>query len=696
MQLKNSFVAAMLSACVLFAAGTLSAADVARRASPTPIDISGNLMINTTDYFDDAIGCTIILDRVNVVGSSALTVSGKGILRMAFDKNAMRFDCVEVRTGATFDPSYGATTNRGPVQTRRCVLANGSHLVLTAGKTWLMADTITDGGADVTVAIPSGLADGWYPIVQGKLGGTLPSSIVASVMLSGDSAGWSIAVREGTLFVKKTTSASTGSYKHEWTGAAGTDAWSDAVNWHCGVAPTWDDWPSAKDFIPCFGACGGGTLYYDTSRDNAKQFLWLLTADSFMLKSRNTDGTANENRFMTVTRNDVKANSGLYSLASTPQYIDFPIRLSNRMTWCSAGRGSLVQRGIFYPSNASEKDMAISGDVRYGGNNVSTPIYHITLLDPYKDAPFTRLTIMNGGNMKVSQQTRVVDYQSSASTSIRIEEGGALTFAGDEAQYFGWNCKPAMNVIDGTLVLECPIAGGVDQMYVGKGTMKVSTVRPQTADSRVTIGGGLTLEAPAWATVNTTDPTKAFALSVESDATLRATADFTYGAADGLGDGVNADARAIEIAAGAELLVDGNGHSVTFADDIVGSGRMVLSNGTFSIEGSASGSIVVTSDATICLGREMAADAVEFQSGATLSISGAGSISVASGDIDLSGVKLTHDGILGSGWYLLARTGSGTISGDFDSNLFDRKIVVVDGVSALYIKKHVGIRVIVR
>ena len=632
-----------------------------------------------------------------MVGSSALTVAGRGVLHMAFDKGAMRFDSVEVQTGATFDPSYGATANRGPVQTRQCVLANGSHLVLTAGNTWLMADTITDGGADVTVTIPSGLADGWYPVVQGELGGMLPSSLVSSVTLAGDSAGWSIAVREGTLFVKKTTSASTGSYNHEWTGAAGTDAWSGASNWHCGVAPTWDDWPSSNDFIPCFGACGGGTLYYDTSRDNAKQFLWLLTADSFMLKSRNTNGTANENRFMTVTRNDVNANSGLYSLASTPQYIDFPIRVTGRVTWCAAGRGSLVQRGMFYPSNANEKDMTISGDVRYGGSNVSTPIYHITLLDPYKDAPFTRLTIMNGGNMKVSQQIRVVDYQaSSASTSIRIDEGGTLTFAGGGAQYFGWNNKPTMNIIDGTLVLECPIVGGVDQMYVGKGTMKVSTVRPQTADSRVTIGGGLTLEAPAWTTVNTTDPTKAFALSVESTATLRATADFTYGAADGLGDGVDADVRAIEVAAGAEVLVDGNGHLVTFADNIAGSGRMVLSNGTFSIEGSASGTIVVTSDATLCLGREMAADAFEFQSGATLSVSGAGSISVASGDIDLSGVKLTYDGISDGVWYLLARTGSGTISGDLDGNRYEQKIVVFDGASTLYIKKPVGIRVIFR
>ena len=48
---------------------------VARRASPTPIDISGDLMINTTDYFDDTIGRTIILDRVNVGNASVFSVN---------------------------------------------------------------------------------------------------------------------------------------------------------------------------------------------------------------------------------------------------------------------------------------------------------------------------------------------------------------------------------------------------------------------------------------------------------------------------------------------------------------------------------------------------------------------------------------------------------------------------------------------
>jgi len=660
--------------------------------------LKGDVTVDTTDYYDDSVGRTIILDRVRTAGGTRLVVEGKGVLRMAFDKSAAPFDSVEVRAGATFDPSYGSTTNRGPVQAHRFVLADGSRLALTAGGTWLMADALEDSGVDVTVTVPSGLAEGWYPVIQGDLGGTLPASLVAAVTLSGNSAGWSLVERDGTLFVKKTTAVATGSYNHEWTGGAGTDVWSGAGNWHCGIAPTWDDWPGDNEFVPCFGACGGGTLYYDTSRDNAQQFLWLLTADSFILKSRNVDGTANNDRYITVARNAVEGNSGLLSRASTPQYVDFPIRVQNRVTWCAAGRGPLVQRGMFYPSGAGEKDMTVSGDVRYGGNNVSTPVYHITLRDPYGDAPFTRLTIIGGGDMRISDQTRAVDSEaSSASTSIRVDEGGTLTFAGGDGRYFGWSHRPSVNVVDGTLALECPIVGGFDQSYVGKGTMRVSTVRPQTADSRVTIGGGLTLEAPSWTTVNTSDAARAMALSVDGRATVRATADFEYGPAAGLGEGVSADCRALVVEAGAELVFDGGGHSVTFSDDIAGAGRVVLSNGIFSVDGTVSGTLALAADATLRLDREITASAFEFQSGATLSVADGGKISVASGDMDIAGVRLAYAGFDADDWYEIARTGSGAISCDLGADSkFRYKTVTSDGACALFVRYISGLLIIFR
>ncbi|MBR4611950.1 MAG: hypothetical protein IKO40_04450, partial [Kiritimatiellae bacterium] len=435
----------------------------------------GDFTVDTTDYNDDTLGRVIILPRVNVIGKSTLTVTGRGVLRMSEDKNATPFERIVVRAGATFDPSFGATGACGPVQARQFVFEDGSHLALTAGNTWLMADALADSGADITVTIPSGLAEGWYPVIQGELGGTLPAALVASATIAGDSAGWSLVERDGTLFVKKVTAATavaTGSNDLEWTGGAETALWSSSDNWYGGAVPYYNNL--------YFGALGSGTNYYDSgvAAETVTCIKWLQTADSFTLKM-----TKPSNKFLTISNanaTNTGADSGLYSLASTPQYVDIPIRFAvSLMSWCAAGRGPLVQCAKWISKN-SPGQMVVQGDVRYRGNNgASSPVHILRLMDPYLNAPFTRFTVMKGGVMRVSTQIYPIDngvsttaYPTPAS-SIRVDEGGSLSFAGDASQYFGWTRKPAANIIDGTLALECPLAGGVDQTYTGRGTMLV-------------------------------------------------------------------------------------------------------------------------------------------------------------------------------------------------------------------------------
>ena len=673
------------------------------------IDMTGDFTVDTTDYFDRLIGREIVLDRVNVRGCASLTVEGKGALRMCFDKNASPFDCIRLKSGVTFDPSLGLSSSRGPVVARTVLLESGAKIAVTAGGTWLQFDAIEISGTPVVdVTIPEGLAEGWYPIMQGPLGSTLPAAIVSAATLNGADSSWTIVERDGSLFAKKVTAAATGNYKHEWTGAAGSDSWADAQNWYCKIAPTWEAWPNSgntKDLIPCFGALGSGVLWYDTSRDAATQFRWLLTADSFVLKARGTDGSSKPDRFMTINKNDIKGNSGLYSLASTPQYVDFPIRVLNRMTWCAAGRGPLVQRNYFLPSTTSAKSMTVQGDVRYQCSNTSNPLWAISLHDPYQDAPFTRFTVLSGGKLKIFHQDDYVDKECSLdlvpapASSIRIDVGGELTFTDDtESARYQWKRAPADCVIDGLLDVKCPFLGSVDQTYRGVGTLRVGSTVPAGADTRVTIGGTLTLEAPGWTTEAAGSP-YALGLSVVGTPVIKATADFTYGPASGASKGDNSAARSLTIAKGATLTVDGDGHAVSFEDPIAGEGCLLLTNGVFSAVGGLSdnGSLILAAGVRMAISSPLEVASLTFAPGSELYISSQGRLTVSGGTVNLSNLHLEVADGEASSWRELITVVNGDITGTFaNGRYWSTKTVEDGGVKTLFVRKACGMRLIMR
>ena len=665
--------------------------------------LTGDFTVDTSDYFDRTTGREIVFDRVNVCGGTTMYVKGCGKLSMRFDKNSTPLDVLRIGSGTVFDPSFefGTLGTRGPVSARNAIFEKNASLSLTAGRGWLQFETVSvEEPVSLNIAIPEDLPEGWYPVVQGKLGGVLPASLVASATLSGGE-GWSIVEREGTLFVKKTALAVTGTYDHEWTGGAGTDSWADDANWVCNVAPMWAKWPRAngKDFIPCFGAYGSGVVWYDSDRDAATQFRWLSSADSFTIKSRNVNGTANANRFMTVDNNNVKQSSGLYSEASTPQFIDIPIRVANRMTWCAAGRGALVQRNYFYPKNDSAKSFSVQGDVRYQCDKADKPVWAISLLDPYLKAPYTKFTVMNGSKLVISKQDGCIDKECdtslvpSPSSAIHVEDGALLTFAKSDVSFYQWKRKPADMIVDGVLAVECPFLGGVDQTYRGEGILKIDNAKASVSPSRVKIGGSVTLESPSWKTKEN-DGTY-LALSAEGSPTLKATADFVYGPASG---GASEE-RALLLERNASLTVDGGGHAVAFADPVGGAGSVTAKKGTFSFNGGITGDVtlIVDSTAELSLTSALSAKSIVFVPGATIDIGEGGTLRIASGDIDLTDVKLSCDGEGLDSWYPLVTVVNGNISGTFaGGEKYKTKLESDPEGKTLYVKYLRGLSILIK
>lgn len=675
--------------------------------SEVALDVSGALTVETTDAFDSTVGRTIVLNRINVRGPSSLAVRGIGTLKMSFDKGASAFDSVSLESGAAIDLSDSDLSRNGTMIAKSLSFAADSRVALVAGRAWLSAEEfVLTGVPEIIVSVPEDLAEGWYPVVQGPLGNTLPPALVSSVSMAGSSEGWTLVEREGALYVKKVAAQKIGGNDFEWVDGAKDGLWSSGANWALGKPFSWDDVPSATYPNPVltFGPLGSGTVWYNTSRDSALQLFFDLKADSFVLKSRNTNGAANENRFITPSFNGVETSSGLYSLASTPQFVDFQIRVGSRMTWCAAGRGPLVQRNMFLPANASAKLMTVQGDVRFSGVNTTKPVWELSVRDPTLNAPFTRLTIMNNGQMNVSQQTRAIDFERVAATypapasSICVNKGGELHFLDDASGslFYGWLRAPADCIVDGELTIDCVFKGGVNQAYRGEGTLTLSEVRSDTADSRVTVGGGLTLSVPRWTTVSTSDPNHALALAVEGEAVLDVGADFVYGPAAGCGAAVDASKRALEIRRGGRLTVDAKGHAVTIEDPIAGPGTLAADNGTFAFTGGGTkeGTLELGSRAVLNVTGTLSLGGFDGVSGASLRLSQGAKLVVGQGNVDLTGVEL----VLPEGcdtWQAIVVAENGRIAVPA-TEAIKTKVVTAGGSQTLYAKFPQGGLILLR
>jgi hypothetical protein len=248
-------------------------------------------------------------------------------------------------------------------------------------------------------------------------------------------------------------------------------------------------------------------------------------------------------------------------------------------------------------------------------------------------------------------------------------------------------------IVDGVLAVECPFLGGVDQTYRGEGILKIDNAKASVSPSRVKIGGSVTLESPSWKTKEN-DGTY-LALSAEGSPTLKATADFVYGP----GSGAASEERALLLERNASLTVDGGGHAVAFADPVGGAGSVTAKKGTFSFNGGITGDVtlIVDSTAELSLTSALSAKSIVFVPGATIDIGEGGTLRIASGDIDLTDVKLSCDGEWLDSWYPLVTVANGNISGTFaGGEKYKTKLESDPEGKTLYVKYLRGLSILIK
>ena len=258
----------------------------------------------------------------------------------------------------------------------------------------------------------------------------------------------------------------------------------------------------------------------------------------------------------------------------------------------------------------------IKGDVRFG----------ITFAQPKLSAFFesqypailSSFTVIPGGDFTFMKQNANMGL--SKRGMFRVAENATLTFASDAAAFYRLTaCAPA-SFINGTMNINVPFYGGVNQGYRGKGTLNIASTRSGTASSRVEFGGTLTVRPASWSTVTADNTAAAVAIGVRGRPTLKVPDGWTYGLASGVSTTTTADERALRIEAGSVLTVDPDGGIATIDEDVAGEGTLVITNGTLAVNSSASNgvSLKVAADGVLVLPNNLNFGSLELQTGSAI------------------------------------------------------------------------------
>ena len=614
--------------------------------------VSGPITIDTRDWYDESVSHTVTY-ALGTYEDASLVVTGGGTVNLVQQKavNSRPFNSVTVEANTTLNLTNTTDYTDTPLTTDSFTLGPNATLNVAIGgygsntNALYAAKWNVDPTAHINVIVPSTFAGGAVPVLV-DLGSNAIDDFADQITVSGASEGGSLVRAGGSLvFVRKVVTTADGTYPYEWTGAGSSAKWTVAANWYGGVAPPEHQTcafgamdsvttSSFDKFTPA-GSTTGRILFRDTA------------ASSFTVSGS------------TLTYSD--QNASVVSYSALPQYIANISRSTGNITFTAGGVGPLVFTGGF-ASKAENKVMNIYGDVRTTAANAQWPLLSLQGLRSAK--PWMTRLFVAGGDLTFTNQIYTL---TTAGASLRVAAGAKLTFKnGTASSKYQWTAKPARIVVDGTLDLQAPFFGGADQSYGGEGTLKIASLKPSTAASRVSLSDTLTVDAPAaWPTVDGDGAETPFTLGAASGRpVIHAANGWTYGPAAGTATSTAPSDRAAHIRAGATLAVEPGGGTATFVDPVDGPGTLEITNGTLKVTGGIAPetSLAVAADAAFTWSADMSVASVAVAPGGALAFAG-GVLEVAD-DVSLADVKLRDENSTlagGSGWHriLVAKSVTG-------------------------------------
>ena len=636
--------------------------------NPAYINLYGDCIINTTDYFDGATARTIALYNLNVGRNrTSLIAKGCGVAKANLSSKTFEsFRRIEVQDGCTLELDRHSNMSAFRVITAN-ELELGRNAMLKINPSRSKIDAIRtkiDPTAKIHVTVFASMTTYRNVLVAslGNVDGEIDESNF--IIDNQGSVNWRLARSGNTFYITDDSPAqpptSTTSGRSRWTGAAGNGLWSDAGNWDNGV-------PQINTTYADF---------YDAS-------IWAVTNDIDDLKVRllyfqaSGSGGAACGPYILYGKpitlgvgNSVYNTGGLCFPAIVNNHLSRPTSGSSLFFNSSASKDNSITLagGLNVPANNTYT--SLNGDWRLGGEVTTKALVPGTRSN--EDARPDKFTILSNATATISNQgTTTNNY--AAAVRYNIERTGQLKFTGGTSLDFPARFEEAYHTIYGTLDVGIPLKFGVDQHFHGTGEVKVSSVDDFAGTkARVHLSGGVTLKPAAWATATAADD-GVTAITVDGVATIAPTADMTYGAADA-GVTSTPEERALEIADAGELtLVADEGRTVTFSDPISGEGKLIISG---------AGTVALLGGVTV---GELA-----VSGGSKLKVSGDNPV-VASNALSIEGVGLDVVDTTGfASWRTVLSapeiTGTPTLPPNFKA-----KVEIVDGHAELRLKELKGL-----
>ena len=548
----------------------------------------GLLNADTTDYMDPAVGRRINFSDFypqTTVGLKAFASgAGKGEVFVHFPNldalNKRHYDRFEVKDGALLRLESGDLANV-IVRVGTIDVGAGSTLSITGANLRVVAETraaTIDPTATVeyrtTTTYGAGSRVGILDM--GPYGDVSDVNIVTP---NGLPAGWRIA-KDGPIAYLTDDSPiadpdNVNATVWTWVGTNSCN-WSDGKNWAiCKNNTDHTKYPGKNQTVTFVGL---GSTIISNDVDSLSVAKILVKNGSAVVRLRGkpisltqtaVSGSSmpiqmdSKNRTATIFENKIVSSSpSFFAPGSTCAYLAYLGGLD-------------VPNAVFN----------IHGESRFGG---TSEIFSSQIIgDRASDG-------VTGNNPSISLITNAVvtifsqtnDWTYSGTFSLRVDEGAKLRFT-NPGNRTDVKYRPTFafynTTIHGLMNIGIPFYVVGDQRFYGRGAIALGCVRGDaTGSGRICIGDGLTLYSTGFDTVSAENPDSAVSVLAESDATIGATCDWTYGPAAGVTTATTAADRALRSAGVyATLTIDtedpetGVGHKITFADPIRAAGDLI-------------------------------------------------------------------------------------------------------------------------
>jgi len=658
--------------------------------------LAGDFIVDTLDATDGVTPRHLSLwSTASYLGTASLTVRGGGSLCFLQRDSASTFRFINVEAGTTLSLTNRTKgTEWGPVTAERFILGANAKVTMPAKFNHIVADSFEiDPTATIEVTIGDTPTYGAFAILQSP-NGTTPTLPLSQIELMGNTTGWALKAENGQITLYKAGSAS--SYATEWTGGDGSGrSITTLANFQSAIPGS-----SSKVYFGFYDTyTTAECLKNSISGDRHAGICFLDTAIKTFTYISNGEQASNN-----------KSDPFFCSYSGVPQKHGSGKFRTYRMQAQTMGHGPLVFEGSSTDWGWGSGDYADNywqwfndGDCRIARSAFNMRDLSFEALNNDDRnlnyyGNYSRITVL--GNSVVDVQ-ELCSNLSLRSSGFRVEEGGVLKFSDTLSstrgwRRYAWTASPAGIIVNGTMDIQIPFVGGVEQVYGGRGTLKLASTVPSNAVSRVWMMDTLTTElSNDWQTVTSSSDTPLALGAAAGNPVLRVPADWTYGHSAATASA--ADDRAIKIREGASLTIAANG-AATVNEAVIGDGTLVVANGatlTLSAPTNTAG-LVVRNGSRLNAPASIAIGSLTVETGGSVCI-GTDVVLMVEGDVSLSDDAFAFAGETPTGWQTVLVCTGGTVSGvPSDSGVQKTRLVMDEnGRQAVQCKAVSGMMLIV-